>query len=642
MGWGWLSPRGRVLSRAGAGVLSWFIPADLVDEAVGDGLAWEMRLRSLPARLTVYFVLGCALLPDKPYAEVMRRVTAGLRGALAAAGWAVPATTALSSARARLGEKPLESLFRRLCPALSPGRSPWSHAGGLLVVAWDGTTVAAYPSPGNAAAFGRPGTGAEQGRAVNPQLRLVALLACGTRGLLDAVTGPVRGAGTGEQSLARGLLRSLHAGMLLLADRNFYGYQLWNAAAGTGADLLWRVKAGTHLPVVAELPDGSWLAHVNDPAAVRRRTVRNGTRRRRGSKLPPGTGPLPGITVRVIEFWLTVAAADGAARTERYRLITTLADHRAWPAGRLAACYAWRWAIEMVFTQLAKRAMRPVGGGREHVADLGLVVGDDDPVDEQFGQLPPLLEAGGGQPGPDGLAECLDAVGDGLEFEPLPGSSVQLVLLGEQRGVPPVQVLAFALGFGQPEDLGEVGVQEPLLLALELAQGLAEGRLPGLELLGQPGPALGPGQRAGDLGRVGQQRAQVGPDQLIELPGGDVTGGAAPPLRRAQRVGAPAAQVVAVAGSGLAAGARQPARAAADQRAQQVLVPGIAGRALLVGIQLGLHLGEGLLAHDRRDRHLDPVLFRPRGKALAPAGRQERRPAPAGRRHLSAVGQCAA
>lgn len=346
MGWGWLSPRGRVLSRAGAGVLSWFIPADLVDEAVGDGLAWEMRLRSLPARLTVYFVLGCALLPDKPYAEVMRRVTAGLRGALAAAGWAVPATTALSSARARLGEKPLESLFRRLCSALSPGRSPWSHAGGLLVVAWDGTTVAAYPSPGNAAAFGRPGTGAEQGQAVNPQLRLVALLACGTRGLLDAVTGPVRGAGTGEQSLARGLLRSLHAGMLLLADRNFYGYQLWNAAAGTGADLLWRVKAGTHLPVVAELPDGSWLAHISDPAAVRRRTVRNGTRRRRGSKLPPDTGPLPGITVRVIEFWLTVAAADGAARTERYRLITTLADHRAWPAGRLAAVYAWRWAIE--------------------------------------------------------------------------------------------------------------------------------------------------------------------------------------------------------------------------------------------------------------------------------------------------------
>src|SRR6266567_276947 len=105
-------------------------------------------------------------------------------------------------------------------------------------------------------------------------------------------------------------------------------------------------------------------------------------------------------------------------------------------------------------------------------------------------------------------------------------------------------------------------------------------------------------KRMGDLAGVGQQRAQVGPDQLIQLPGGDVAGSAAPPLRRAQRVGAPAAQVAAVAGCGLTAGARQPARAAADQRAQQVLVAGVAGRALLVGIQFGLYLGEGLLADD--------------------------------------------
>jgi hypothetical protein len=86
MSWGWSSARGRVLSRAGIGVLSWFIPPGLVDEAVGDGLAWEMRLRSLPARLGVYFVLGCALLSAEPYAEVFRQITAGLDRALAAAG----------------------------------------------------------------------------------------------------------------------------------------------------------------------------------------------------------------------------------------------------------------------------------------------------------------------------------------------------------------------------------------------------------------------------------------------------------------------------------------------------------------------------------------------------------------------------
>jgi hypothetical protein len=477
--WGWLSLRGRILSRAGIGVLTWVIPPGLVDDAVGDGLAWEMRLRSLPARLGVYFVLGCALLSAEPYGEVMRQVTGGLESALAAAGWRVPASTALSRARARIGEKPLESLFRRLCSALSPGRAAWSHLGGLLVVAVDGTTIGAPDRPANAAAFGRPGTGkkrrhraaagqdsAEQGRAANPQLRLVTLAACGTRALLDAAMGPVRGKGTGEQALARALLGSLRAGMLLLADRNFYSYQLWTAAAGTGAGLLWRVKAGLHLPVVAELPDGSWLTHINDPAAVRRRTVRNGCRRRRGSKLPPDTGPLPGITVRVIQYVLTATTEDGTVRTQRYRHITTLTDWRAYPAADLAAVYAWRWAIEMVFTQLAKRAVRPVGRSWQDVADLDLVAGDDHAVDKQLGEQPPLLEGGGGEPGPDGLAEALDPVGRGLEFEPLPGGGIELPLLGEQGGMPAVQVLAFALELGQGDDLGEVGVQQPLLLAV--------------------------------------------------------------------------------------------------------------------------------------------------------------------------------
>lgn len=361
MSWGWSSARGRVLARAGIGVLGFAVPPDLVDEAVGDGLAWEMRLRSLPARLGVYFVLGLCLFSAKPYPDVIREVTAGLQGALAAAGWEVPATTALTRVRARIGERPLESLFRRLCSALSPGRAPWSHLGGLLVVAVDGTTISTCGSPENTAAFGKPAAGSKRrraaggpgapgragaGEAAYPQLRLVTLAACGTRALLDAAMGPVRGKGTGERALARGLLRSLHAGMLLVADRNFYSYQLWNAAAGTGADLLWRVKASMHLPVAAELPDGSWLTRISDPAAVQARLDKNGKRRRRGSRLGPDTGPLPAITVRVIEYALTVTTSDGATRTERYRHLTTITDWRACPAADLAACYAWRWAIE--------------------------------------------------------------------------------------------------------------------------------------------------------------------------------------------------------------------------------------------------------------------------------------------------------
>jgi hypothetical protein len=342
--WGWLSPRGRILARTGLGVLSWVIAPELVDEAVGDGLAWEMRLRALPSRLGVYFILGLCLYSSQPYAQVLRELTSGLGPALAAAGWQVPASTALTGVRVRIGERPLECLFRRIASACCPGRAPWSHVGGLLVAAWDGTTVDAEDSEANAAEFGKPG--ARKGSTAFPQLRLVALVACGTRGLLDAAIGPLRGKGTGERELARRLLGSLHQGMLLLADRGFYSYQLWNAAAATGAGLLWRAKDDMHLPVARELPDGSYLAHVRDPRAVQARLHKNGKRRRRGSALPADAGPLPGITVRVIEFILTVTEDDSTARTERYRLVTTLLDWRAFPAAELAAAYSWRWAIE--------------------------------------------------------------------------------------------------------------------------------------------------------------------------------------------------------------------------------------------------------------------------------------------------------
>jgi SRSO17 transposase len=134
----------------------------------------------------------------------------------------------------------------------------------------------------------------------------------------------------------------------------------------------------------------------------------------------------------------------------KHRYTGTVSYYLCWspvpvPLAKLISVAVARWRIEMVFPQLAKRAVRPLGGGREHVADLDLAAGDYDAVDEQLGQQPALLEGGGGQPGPDGLAECLDPVGDGAEFQLLPGRGVQLALLGEQGGVSAVQVLALAV-----------------------------------------------------------------------------------------------------------------------------------------------------------------------------------------------------
>lgn len=364
---GWLSARGLVLARAGIGVLTHVIPPSLVDEAVGDGLAWEMRLREVPSRLGVYFILGLCLFSDGPYQEVVRLLTAGLEKTLAAAGWTVPVSTALTDARRRVGEKPLKSLFWKLAGAVSPGTAPWSHLGGLLVAAWDGTSLTVYDSDANAAWFGRPSGGtrskskdkdepAADRASVYPQARLVTLVACGTRAVIGAAVGPLRGKGTGERALAGDLLGCLHAGMLLLADRGFYSWQLWKDAAATGAALLWRVSAAGEkncllLDPLQQLPDGSWLTRVWQKSARPDRRDRGECR-----------------TVRVIEFLITVEEEDKdgntRTRTQRYRLLTTLLDHRAFPAAELAACYARRWSVELSYRELkvvvrgARRVLR--------------------------------------------------------------------------------------------------------------------------------------------------------------------------------------------------------------------------------------------------------------------------------------------
>jgi hypothetical protein len=357
---GWLSARGRVLAGVGVGVLSWVLSPALVDEAVGDGLAWEMRLRALPSRLGVYFVLGLCLYSGEPYQEVLRLLAGGLERRLAAAGWRVPVSRALTGVRRRVGERPLESLFRKVAGAVSPGTAAWSHLGGLLVVAWDGTCVLVAGSAANAAEFGAPQGGSRKGVAAAggrvgayPQARVVALVACGTRAVIGAACGPARGKGTGERALAAQLLGSLRAGMLLLADRGFYSWQLWSQCAATGAHLLWRVAdAGDNclrLPVLEQLDDGSWLSRVWERAE-----------RKDNGKPRKGQDRGRCLTVRVIEFTVTVAGDDGTARTSRYRLLTTLLDHRAFPAAALAACYARRWSAELAYREL-KAVLRGPG-----------------------------------------------------------------------------------------------------------------------------------------------------------------------------------------------------------------------------------------------------------------------------------------
>jgi hypothetical protein len=329
---------------AGLGVLSCEISPCLVDEVIGLAGCREKRRRLLPARAVVYFVLGLCLFSGADstgppgYRSVMRWLTSGVRHLH---GLALPTSSALTRARQRLGAKPLELLFDLRRGVLAGAGTPGAFAFGLRLAAWDGTCLDAADTPANAGAFGVART---QGG--NPQVRLLALTECGTHALIDAVFDGV--AQASEQVLARRLLASLAPGMLLLADRNFPGHQLWGLAAATGAELAWRIKKNLIFPPVKVLPDGSFHSIMRTPAE----NVRHWQARAAG-RVPDG--PAQGHLVRVIEYTVTAADSSGGARTEPFRLVTTLLDHEQAPAAQLAALYHQRWESENSYGELKTR-----------------------------------------------------------------------------------------------------------------------------------------------------------------------------------------------------------------------------------------------------------------------------------------------
>jgi hypothetical protein len=273
------------------------------------------------------------------YRSVMRWLSNGLRHLR---GSLLVSSSALVKARQRLGVEPLQVLFARTRGPLGGPDTPGVFAFGRRLVAWDGTGLDLADTVENEQAFGRLHGG-------SPQLRLLTLTECGTHALIDAAfTGITGSAGLSEHQLARQVMGSLQSGMLLLCDRNFAGYQLWGLAADTGADLLWRLKKNVLFDPVQVLPDGSFISVMPTPAEV----VRRGRARVKGKVVDQ---PLQGHAVRIIEYVVTVTASDGSARTEPFRLVTTILDHEVAPAEQLAALYHERWEIENSYQELKSR-----------------------------------------------------------------------------------------------------------------------------------------------------------------------------------------------------------------------------------------------------------------------------------------------
>ncbi len=301
------------------------------------------RERRLPGWLTVLFCIGMNLLSELSMTGVMEHLMRGTRLIHPADEEAAPTSGAYSQARARLGAKVLERLFKAVCQPLATLDTKGAFAYGLRLVALDGSIDEVPDSAANSAYFGR--ASAARGDSAFPQVQCVYLCECGTHAIFDAAFWPYA---VSERRGGKRLLRSVQADMLVMWDRGFHDYDMLSGVRARGAQVLARLPAHVKPERVDVLPDGTWLAYLH-PSDPKRRTQER-------------------LLVRVIEYTLDDPTRPGHAQP--HRVITTLLDPTRYPALELIVLYHERWEVEITLDELKVhqrllprplRSLKPVG-----------------------------------------------------------------------------------------------------------------------------------------------------------------------------------------------------------------------------------------------------------------------------------------
>lgn len=320
-------PKGsRITDYMSLGVITKTFPLERVRAVLAATGKGSLRQRDLPAHVVVYYVIALALYMHSSYREVLRCLLEGLQWLTnpALTLLQVAGSSGISQARTRVGWEPLRQLHDEVVKpiAVAATRGAWYRQ--WRVVSVDGSTMDVADQVANFKAFGRPGS--SRSSSAYPQFRFVSLVESGTHVLFGTRMSPYA---TGENTLAKEVLGALDSGMLCLADRGFFGYEMWRQALATKATLLWRIKKNTVLACDERLADGSYLSRIY-PSEKDRRHQANAVR------------------VRVIEYRL-----EGVADAEPiYRLITSMLDPQQGPAQELAALYYERWEIETALDEL--------------------------------------------------------------------------------------------------------------------------------------------------------------------------------------------------------------------------------------------------------------------------------------------------
>lgn len=315
------------------GELTQILDFDLVDAVAQETGTVQQRVRLLPTRVVIYFVLALALFEHSGYRRVWAKMTAGIRVLKLTA----PTASALVRARRRVGPKPFRALFETVAGCVGRPSTPGVFWRGMRTVAVDATSMHVPDRPAVTARYRKRST--DKLTFGYPLLRLSVLIECGTRAILAATFGPEA---DGETTHAGRLLHAIGKGMLVLADAGYDSWELLRDIAATEAQYLCRSGARRTPLILTELSDGSYLSVL-------------------------GYGKLK---VRIIEAWVTVTWADGTVTREQWRLLTSLLDHHRYPAGELVNLYHRRWQVETTYLSIKSTILDGRVLRSQHPADI--------------------------------------------------------------------------------------------------------------------------------------------------------------------------------------------------------------------------------------------------------------------------------
>lgn len=247
--------------------------------------------------------------------------------------------------RARLPWQVFAELMRRAVrPRATRRRHPDAFWRGWRLLALDATQFSLTNTPQVHGAVRKAKS--RRGRAAFAKLTVDVLLEVGLHNPIAATLGRQ---GQSEWELARGLLRQLPKGALLLADRLHgcaaFAAEALTACARVGSHFLFRARSNIKARVVRRFQDGSWRVRLPVRQKGRRRIVR-------------------WIELREIR----VRVGRPGHRRQELRLWTSLLDWRAAPTLELARLYAQRWEHELYYRE-RKRVLRKSDVLQSHTLD---------------------------------------------------------------------------------------------------------------------------------------------------------------------------------------------------------------------------------------------------------------------------------